>query len=119
MVNNSDSSDILRVFKSLKENVMQTLSVCAIVQVLSHTDDYARCKLLNKPKTTIECYIGVEDAVQDGKYYMALFTDEDSRSNIMRVNDGEEPVEIPTTNVRHNLNFGVIISKIKLGIEEE
>lgn len=113
--NHNDASDILRVFKSIKENIMQTLNVCSIVKVVSHTNDYAKCELLNQPKVMIECYNGIESELENGKYYIALFTDEDSRSNIMRVNNGEEPIQIPNNEVRHNLNFGVIISKIRLG----
>lgn len=115
--NKNSTSDILRTYKALKENIMQTLNVCAVAKVISHTNDSARCQLINQPKTFVDCYHG-GSIETDGGYVVIVFTDSDTRANIKRIKKGIEPVEIPHTNVRHALNYGIIISTINITTEE-
>lgn len=85
---------------------------------LAETSFYRTCQLINKPNVNMDCFDLSYDLknettpLQNGSLVLILYTDEDSRDNLKRILFGDEPIEINDENVKHNLNYGIIIKKI-------
>ena len=116
--NRNSTEDTIRVYKALKDNIMRTLKVCTIGRVTDGTGDYVTCQLINKPKTFIECYNASDEQLVVDEIVIILFTDEDTRDNLVRIKNNEEPVEVEDNKLKHNLNYGIVIKKITINQEE-
>lgn len=85
---------------------------------LAETSFYRTCQLVNKPSVFVDCFdlsyqLDTETTdLREGSLVLILFTDEDSRDNLKRILFGDEPIEINDENVKHNLNYGIIVKKI-------
>ena len=71
--------------------------------------------MINKPKTNVQCYHGKGNGgLSDGDYVVVIFTDDDTRSNIARIKNNEDTIEMPINHKRHDLNYGIIIGTINI-----
>lgn len=110
--NRNSTNDLARTYRALKDNIMRTLNVCTICKVINVSTHYSKCQPINKPQTIIQCFNGT--SVSENDYVVVVFTDEDTRGNLDRIVKGEEPVET-TDGIRHDINYGIIISKLNIG----
>ena len=104
-----DSNNSLKIFDAQKESIMESLCVCNIGIIIQVKDNgYSVCQLLSNPDIYITCYNWVSATV--GHYALIVFTDYDLRKNIRLIQKSQDPVEVNLRDVKHNLNYGIIIA---------
>ena len=109
--NRNTTSDLVGSFKALKENIMRTLNVCEIGTIEREAENnYYKVKLLNKPNVMIECFSRDEYNLHD--LVLIIFTDYDSRANLIRVLSNQDSQEVKKESTKHDLDFGIIIKAI-------
>ena len=109
--NRNSTSDLMGSFKALKENIMRTLKVCEIGIIEENlNNNYYKVKLISNPNIIVECFS--RDEYNNNSIVLVIFTNYDSRANLTRVLNGEEPQEVNKESTKHDIDFGVIIKEI-------
>ena len=117
--NRNTTGDIMEMFAALKENIMRSLKVCEVGEIMDGPDNkhYYKVKLLNKPETIIECFC--LDSINKHSLVAILFTNYDTRLNLDRALNDKETNEVNIEDLKHSIDYGIIIKTIKEKESEE
>lgn len=115
MGNKVFSGDFLKVLLALKESIMKDIhcSELAIIKEV-HTNN-CNCSLLSNPEIKINAYKTKGTICRVGDIVLVAFSDNDFRSNLLK-KDNDSQLQIIDSPIKHQLDYGIIISNLTIGL---
>lgn len=113
------NDDLLSAFSLLKNRIMKTTHTCDVAIVMEVNNNYVKCKLVNSPEVMITCYKIPSLPAQVDDKVIVIYTDKDTRTNLINLNNNLEPVFVDEDKTYHSLDYGIIISNLNYTPQSE
>lgn len=113
------NDDLLSAFSLLKNRIMKTTHTCDVAIVMEVNNNYVKCKLVNSPEVMITCYKIPSLPAQVDDKVIVIYTDKDTRTNLININNNLEPVFVDEDKTYHSLDYGIIISNLNYTPQSE
>lgn len=114
MSNKVFSGDFLKVLLALKESIMKDIHCSELAIIKEVFDNNCNCSLLSNPDIKINAYRTKGTRCRVGDIVLVAFSDNDFRSNLVKKDNNAKLQAIDST-VKHQLDYGIIISNLTIG----
>ena len=111
--NKVQSNDFLQLLLAVKRNTMKDTHVATlcVVSSIDNTTKTAKCRRLNERNIDLICIVPYDMTLQQGDVVCVIFTDDDVRINLSKIQNGSSYSDVDTANL-HSLDCGIIIKII-------
>lgn len=121
MINgNKDTNDysLLDVFMTAKQNTMRDIHCSEIGKIVEKKSDYEYIvTLINNDKQRLICFNFCGSQLNLNDIVLIVFTDTDNRTNLDRILKEINTQNLETIDL-HSLEYGIIINKLQLPVQE-
>lgn len=118
MSNKVFSGDFLKVLLALKESIMKDIHCSELAVIKEVYDNNCNCSLLSNPEIKINAYKTKGTICRVGDIVLVAFSDNDFRSNLVK-NNNKSKLQVIDSPIKHQLDYGVIVSNLTIGIIED
>lgn len=115
MSNKVFSGDFLKVLLALKESIMKDIHCSELAIIKEVYSNNCNCSLLSNPEIKINAYKTRGTICRVGDIVLVAFNDNDFRSNLLK-KDNNSQLQIIDSPIKHQLDYGIIISNLTIGL---